>query len=180
MLLRGFARMRPAVAIARPGTEQTELGASRDLVVGKDWVTAVEHEIDTARFVTVVLGRGAGLHTELLTLAQRQRLDRVCVVVPPVPPNEVAERLSTGTQALGPDAGWGDVAGDAIEDRGEVVALVGLGDRRIVAVAPRRATASTYLALAATVARLLDETGGGNAGGAATTTSTTAREGAEP
>ena len=85
-----------------------------------------------------------------------------------------------GTQALGPDAGWGDVAGDAIEGRGEVVALVGLGDRRIVAVAPRRATASTYLALAATVATLLDETGSGNAGGAATTTSTTAREGAEP
>jgi hypothetical protein len=159
VLLRGFARIGPVVAIARPGTEQTELGAARDLVVGTDWVTAVEHEIDDARFVTVVLGRGAGLHTELVTLAERQRLDRVCVVVPPVAPDEVAERLTTGTRALGPDAGWGDVTGDAIEDRGEVVALVGIGDRRIVTVAPRRAAASTYLALAATVATLLDESG---------------------
>lgn len=157
VLLRGFARVGPVVAIARPGTEQTELGASRDLVIGTDWVAAVEHEMDTARFITVVLGRGAGLHTELLTLAERQRLDRVCIVVPPVSPADVAERLAAGTRALGRETGWGDVAGDAIEGRGEVVGLVGLGDRRIVAVAPRRATAATYLALAATVATLLEE-----------------------
>ena len=183
VLLRGFARVGPVVAIARPGTEQTELGASRDLVIGADWVAAVEHEMDTARFITVVLGRGAGLHTELLRLAERQRLDRVCIVVPPVSPADVAERLAAGTRALGGETGWGDVAGDAIEDRGEVVALLGMGDRRIVAVAARRATAATYLALAATVATLLEETGdgpGGHATSPSGTASTTAGEGAGP
>jgi hypothetical protein len=155
VLLRGFDRVGPVVAIARPGTEQTELGAARDLVIGDDWVTAVQAEMDTARFITVVLGPGDGLHTELGLLCEGQRLDRVCVVVPPVPAAEVAERLATGTRALARGAGWGDIDGDITQGRGEVVALVGIGARRLVMVAPRRGRASAYVSLAFTVATLL-------------------------
>ena len=155
VLLRGFERVGPVVAIARPGTEQTELGAARDLVVGDDWVTAVQREMDTARFIMVVLGSGRGLHTELGLLCEGDRLERVCVVVPPVPAAEVAERLASGTGALAGGAGWGDLDGDIILGGGEVVALVGIGSRRLVMVAPRRRRASAYVSLAFTVAALL-------------------------
>jgi hypothetical protein len=154
VLLRGFERMGPVIAIGRPGSEQSELGAARDLVVGDAWLPAVEHEMDAARFITVVLGPGQGLHLELAALTARRRLDRVCIVVPPVPPDEAAQRLASGTRALG-GGGWGDIDGAVVAGHGEVVALVGLGERRLVMVAPRRARASTYNALAHTVAGLV-------------------------
>jgi hypothetical protein len=154
VLLRGFERVGPVIAIGRPGTEQSELGAARDLVIGDAWLPAVEHEMDAARFITVVLGPGEGLHLELAALAARQRLDRVCIVVPPVPADEAAQRLASGTRALG-GGGWGDIDSAAVAGHGEIVALVGLGERRLVMVAPRRARASTYNALAHTVAGLV-------------------------
>ena len=41
VVVRAFTQLGPVVAIARPGTGQTELGASRDLIVGEDWLTVV-------------------------------------------------------------------------------------------------------------------------------------------
>jgi hypothetical protein len=154
VLLRGMERIGPVVSIGRPGSEQSELGAARDLVIGPDWVTAVKQEMDTARLITVVLGSGQGLHVELVALAEQQCLDRVCVVVPPVAAAEAAERLAGGTRALA-SGGWGTITGDAVAEHGDVVALVGIGERRLVMVARRRARASTYAALAAGVARLM-------------------------
>jgi hypothetical protein len=148
VLLRGFECVGPVVAIGRPGTSQTELGASRDLVIGEDWLTAVKAEMDRARFITIVLGPGRGLNTELLTLRELGRLDRVCIVVPPVPASEVAERLAAGTRALDGGRAWGDITAHTIGGRGEIVALLGIGEYRAVVVAKRRALASTYAALA--------------------------------
>ena len=65
-----------------------------------------------------------------MTLCERQRLDRVCIVVPPVSPADVAERLGLFTGALAGAPGWGDISGDAISGQGEVVTRVGLGARR--------------------------------------------------
>lgn len=155
VLLRGFERMGPVIAIGRPGTDQTELGAARDLVIGADWLSAVRAEMDSVAFIVVVLGPGEGLRTELLTLCERERLDRVCVVVPPVPRADVAARLSAATLPFARGLGWGDINGHAVDGHGEVVALVGVGSRRVVLVAPRRARASTYLSLAFTVSRLV-------------------------
>lgn len=157
VLLRGFERMGPVISIARPGTGQTELGAARDLVIGDQWLTAVEAEMDSARFITVVLGRGAGLRTELAALCRDGRLDRVCIVVPPVPHADAAERLTGATQPLSGADGWGELAGDTIEGRGEIVALVGIGAQRYIAVTGRRALASTYESLAAAVAAMVAE-----------------------
>jgi len=152
VLLRGIEQVGPVVAIGRPGTGQTELGAARELVIGQDWLTAVRAEMDSVRFITVVLGPGKGLNTELLTLSERGRLDRVCIVVPPVPPTEVAARLAAGTSALDGGKAWGHLRVDAIDARHQIVALVGLGSYRAVLVARRRAQASTYTALASWVA----------------------------
>jgi hypothetical protein len=148
VLLRGFECVGPVVGIGKPGSSQTELGASRDLVIGQDWLTVVKGEMDRARFITVVLGSGKGLNTELLILRELGRLDRVCIVVPPVPAGEAADRLAAGTQAFDREMAWGDIASHAVEEKGEIVALVGIGDYRAVVVAKRRALASTYMSLA--------------------------------
>jgi hypothetical protein len=148
VLLRGFECVGPVVAIGKPGSSQTELGASRDLVIGRDWLTVVKGEIERARFITVVLGPGKGLSTELLTLRELGRLDRVCIVVPPVLAREATDRLAAGTQAFDGDRAWGDIASHAVDEKGEIVALVGIGDYRAVVVAKRRALASTYMSLA--------------------------------
>ena len=147
VLLRGLEQIGPVIAIGRPGTRQTELGASRELVIGEDWLTAVSAEMHEARFITVVLGRGEGLHKELLTLCERRRLDRVCIVVPPLPPTEVSTRLAAGTLALDGGKAWGHLNVDAIDVRRQIVALVGIGPCRYVMVARRRAQASAYIAL---------------------------------
>jgi hypothetical protein len=148
VLLRGFECVGPVVAIGRPGTSQTELGASRDLVIGEDWLTAVKAEMERAYFITVVLGPGKGLNTEMLTLRELGRLDRVCIVVPPTPADEVAQRLAAGTQALEGEKAWGDITAHAVDGQGEIVALVAIGGYRAVMVAKRRALASTYTSLA--------------------------------
>jgi hypothetical protein len=148
VLLGGFECVGPVVAIGRPGTSQTELGASRGLVIGEDWLTAVKAEMDRARFITIVLGSSKGLNAELLTLRELGRLDRVCIVVPPVPASEVAERLAAGSRALDGGRAWGDITAHTIGGRGEIVALLGIGGYRAVVVAKRRALASTYAALA--------------------------------
>jgi hypothetical protein len=148
VLLRGFECIGPVVAIGRPGTSQTGLGAFRELVIGEDWLPAVKAEMDRARFITVVLGPGKGLSTELLTLRELGRLDRVCIVVPPIPASEVAERLAAATEAIEGEKPWGDITDHAIADLGEIVALVTIGKDRAVMVAKRRALASTYGALA--------------------------------
>ena len=77
----------------------------------------------------------------------------MCVVVPPVAPEEAAQRLTRGTEALGE---WGRIVEDRIGSRRGIVALVGIGTRRWVVVARRRARATTYLALAAWVSGELD------------------------
>jgi hypothetical protein len=148
VLLRGFECIGPVDAIGRPGTSQTGLGAFRELVIGEDWLPAVKAEMDRARFITVVLGPGKGLSTELLTLRELGRLDRVCIVVPPIPASEVAERLAAATEAIDGEKAWGDITDHAIADLGEIVALVAIGKDRAVMVAKRRALASTYGALA--------------------------------
>ena len=148
VLLRGFECVGPVIAIGKPGTGQTEMGASRDLVIGEDWLPAVKAEMERAYFITVVLGPGQGLNTELLTLRELDRLDRVCIVVPPVAAADVAERLAAGTQALDGKTTWGDITSHAIEGQGEIVALVAIDRYRAVMVAKRRALASTYTALA--------------------------------
>ena len=109
VVVRAFTQLGPVVAIARPGTGQTELGASRDLIVGEDWLTAVKAEMAEAAYIVVILGKGHGLSLELETLRELGLLDRVCLVVPPVEPDDAAERLERGDLGdrgegrLGPD-----------------------------------------------------------------------------
>lgn len=151
VLVRGFEQVGPVVAIGKPGTDQTELGAARDLVVGSDWLAAVEAEMDRVRLITVVLGHGEGLAAELRALCDRGRLDRVCIVVPPVSAAEVAARLSASTRAIDTGRGWGQLDAHVLPGQREIVALVGWQGRRCVMVAKRRARASTYGSLAAMV-----------------------------
>jgi hypothetical protein len=146
VLIRGLLKIGPVIAIGRPGTDQTELGAARDLVIGDDWVRAVTTEMDDSKMIVVVLGRGKGLATELRALSEGNRLSRACIVVPPVPGEEAAARLAMGTEALG-GQGWGLIDSDTVDGSGEIVALLGVGGQRLIVVADRRKQALTYISL---------------------------------
>jgi hypothetical protein len=154
VLLRGLESIGPVVAIGKPGTAQTELGASRDLVVGPDWLPAVKAEMTGARAIFVVLGRSEGLMTELRTLRDLDLLDRVCIVVPPVSAQEASDRLALGTAALGGDDAWGTITRDRLGKNREIVALGEVESRRVVLVAKRRNKAGAYIALTAAVTQL--------------------------
>jgi len=153
VVVRAFTQLGPVVAIARPGTGQTELGASRDLIVGSDWLTAVKEEMAGAAHVVVILGRGEGLVLELQALSELELLDRVCLVVPPVEPDDVAERLRTGTAAVDGEDGWGLLCPDGAHGftGEEVLGLLGSGERRFVAISGQR-EATAYLRLGAFLA----------------------------
>jgi hypothetical protein len=153
VVVRAFTQLGPVVAIARPGTGQTELGASRDLIVGSDWLTAVKEEMAGAAYVVVILGRGEGLVLELQALSELELLDRVCLVVPPVEPDDVAERLRTGTAAVDGEDGWGLLCPDGAHGSPgeEVLGLLGSGERRFVAISGQR-HATAYLRLGAFLA----------------------------
>ncbi|HWM14737.1 MAG TPA: hypothetical protein VNO56_09670 [Gaiellaceae bacterium] len=148
VVVRAFTQLGPVVAIARPGTAQTELGASRDLILGADWLTAVKEEMAGAAYVVVILGRGEGLELELETLRELELLDRACLVVPPVEAHDAAERLRKGTAVVDGEEGWGVLSADPRE---EVLSLVGTGERRFVAISAQR-DATAYLRLGAFLA----------------------------
>lgn len=155
VVVRAFTQLGPVVAIARPGTGQTELGASRDLIVGEDWLTAVKAEMAEAAYIVVILGKGHGLSLELETLQELKLLDHVCLVVPPVEPDDAAERLDRGTSEVAGEEGWGRIASgearDAFDRRHHVAALLGAGDRRFVAISLER-DSTAYLRLGAFLA----------------------------
>ncbi len=159
VVVRAFTQLGPVVAIARPGTGQTELGASRDLIVGEDWLTAVKAEMAEAAYIVVILGKGHGLTVELATLRELGLLDRVCLVVPPVEPDDAAERLERGTSEVEGADGWGRIASgearDPFDRRYHVAALLGAGDRRFVAISQERDSAA-YLRLGAFLAGRAD------------------------
>ena len=149
VVVRAFTRLGPVVAIARPGTGQTELGASRDLIIGSDWLTAVKAEMADAAYIVVILGKGEGLSIELAAMRELELLDRVCLVVPPVEAEDAAERLGKGTEEVDGEGGWGVIStGQAGETEVpiayEVVALVGAGERRYVLFSQKR-DATAYL-----------------------------------
>ena len=150
VVVRAFTQLGPVVAIARPGTGQTELGASRDLIVGEDWLTVVKAEMAEAAYIVVILGKGHGLSVELATLRELELLDRVCLVVPPVEPDDAAERLDRGTSEVEGEEGWGRIASgearDPFDRRYHVAALLGAGDRRFVAISQER-DSTAYLRL---------------------------------
>ena len=156
MLLRGFLAVGPVAAIGKPGTDQPELGAARDLVIGEDWLSVVTGEIDEARFITLVLGSGAGLHTELRTILARARFDRICIVVPPVDDAEATDRLAAVRPLLAAEQGWGDLPTDRVDGR-PIVALLGVGRRRIVVVGGDRASAYAYAGLGPAVLAALSQ-----------------------
>jgi hypothetical protein len=155
VVVRAFTQLGPVVAIARPGTGQTELGASRDLIVGEDWLAAVKAEMAEAAYIVVILGKGHGLSLELATLKELKLLDRVCLVVPPVEPEDAAERLDRGTSEVEGEEGWGRIssgeARDPFDRRLHVAALLGAGDRRYVAISQER-DSTAYLRLGAFLA----------------------------
>jgi hypothetical protein len=124
VVVRAFTQLGPVVAIARPGTAQTELGASRDLILGADWLIAVKEAMAGAAYVVVILGRGEGLELELETLRELELLDRACLVVPPVEAHDAAERPRKGTAVVDGEEGWGVLYADSRE---EVLGLVGAG-----------------------------------------------------
>jgi hypothetical protein len=147
VVVRSLTRLGPVVAIARPGTGQTELGASRDLIIGEDGLTAVKAEMAGAAYIAVILGKGEGLSLELQTLRDLELLDRVCLVVPPVDPEDATERLARGTEEVDGEDGWGRLTSDrAGWPAFEVVALVGTAGGRYVVVSKAR-DATAYLRL---------------------------------
>ena len=156
VIVRAFTQLGPVMAIGKPGTGQSELGASRDLILGANWLSAVKAEMADAAYIVVLLGQGEGLTLELEALRELDLLDRVCLVVPPVEADDAAARLGQGTAEVdGPD-GWGLLAADHVREpvfgyRNEVLALLGLGDRRCVVISKQR-EATGYLRLGAFVA----------------------------
>jgi hypothetical protein len=155
VVVRSLTRLGPVVAIARPGTGQTELGASRDLIIGPDWLTAVKAEMAEAAYIAVILGKGEGLSLELQTLRDLELLDRVCLVVPPVDPEDATERLARGTEEVEGEDGWGRLTSDrAGRPAYEVVALVGTRNGRYVVVSKAR-DATAYLRLGSFLATRL-------------------------
>jgi hypothetical protein len=159
VVVRAFEVLGPVVAIARPGTRQTELGAARDLILVPDWLTAVRAEMASAAYIVAILGRGEGLERELETLKELKLLDRVCLLVPPIATDDAAERLRRATAAVDGDAGWGRLESSSIDDPSEeqagtvqVLALLGAGRRRFLVTCRERDAAATYLQLGAILA----------------------------
>ena len=142
------------MAIGKPGTGQSELGASRDLILGSDWLAAVKTEMADAAYIVVLLGQGEGLTLELETLRELDLLDRVCLVVPPVESDDAAERLERGTAEVDGPQGWGLVAADhaldpmfELPERGRWLCS-GSGEQRFIVVSKQR-DATAYLRLGA-------------------------------
>ncbi len=154
VVARAFGVIGPVVAIARPGTEQHDLGAAHDSIAVEDWLSTVRSYMVEAALVVVTVGNSAGLIRELGSLGELGLLDRACLLVPPLPETTVAERLAVLGRDPGYSAIWGAV--DAWQptgrDVGGVVALTTVNGERVILLAGRRArTAADYRAVAAAV-----------------------------
>lgn len=137
-----LGRIGPVVAIAKPGTGQRDLGPARDSIVTDDWLEAVKAYMHEAALVAVVLAGSEGLVTELETLGELGLLDRLCLFVPPVDPDEVARRLDLLGRQVGYAGAWGSLSEDP-GGKARCVTLTSIGGERAVITAPRR-TALAY------------------------------------
>ena len=106
----------------------------------------VTTEIDEARFICLTLGSGEGLHVELRTIAERNRFDRICIVLPPIDSAAAGARLQAVRPVLAAPGGWGDFDSDLVDGR-SIIALVGVGDRRLIVVSNGRDNAFGYAGL---------------------------------
>jgi hypothetical protein len=145
VVARALSAVGPVVAIAKPGTGQRDLGAARDSIVVDDWLTAVKSYMSNAVLVAVVMGTSEGLVRELDTLAELELVDRVCVLVPPVGDDEIAERFETLRRQPSFAALWTPPSEGDDDWRAKVVALIAFRGKRQILIASKR-TASAYRA----------------------------------
>jgi hypothetical protein len=149
VVARTLSSIGPVVAIARPGSGQSDLGAARDSIVADNWLDAVRTYMSNAALVAVVIGTSEGLVRELDALNELRLLNRVCVFIPPVDDDEVARRI----EVLGRGGFYGAWrrAPDR-EARRRIVALTSLGGGQTVMVAKKR-TATAFRAVGEELAR---------------------------
>ena len=85
-------RFGPVITIGRPGERLPLLGASREYVDDDRWQDRVRERIAQSRLIILILGESRGLGWEIQTLVKMDAMDRVILVVPPIPPSH-PERL---------------------------------------------------------------------------------------
>jgi hypothetical protein len=99
----------PVVAIARPGESLPPRSGASRLFVSGPWEATVTDLLARCSAVFVSLGRSAGVSWELQEIRRLGAYDRCCVVIPPLPASEVAQRwhvlreLLTPADVLSPD-----------------------------------------------------------------------------
>lgn len=74
-LARALHRVGPLVSIGRPGEELPTLGTHRFYVSDEDWKPAVQHFLEIARAVVIVVGSSPGVEWEIeAALARREKV----------------------------------------------------------------------------------------------------------
>jgi hypothetical protein len=73
----------PFIAIGRPGEPLSPLGAARDYVPDADWQDEVQHRIQAAAVVVLIIGTSQGLAWELARLRDLAQLHKLILLFPP-------------------------------------------------------------------------------------------------
>jgi len=91
----------PVVAIGRPGETLPLSGAVREYVPHDAWQQRVEELVGRAAFIVMILGPTPGFGWELQHISRLNSLDKVVLVMPPLPFAEVERRWNTLVTELG-------------------------------------------------------------------------------
>ena len=142
----------PVVAVGRPGRSLASLGAAREHLSDDTWQDQVAQRMDDARAIAVAAGDTPGLHWEVAQVVTAGHLSKTMFVLPPVAPDELAERWAATSRAL---VAAGALTGPLPAEAAAVhTAQVGPDGVLTVTVAARRDEASYRTAVDHAMARI--------------------------
>jgi hypothetical protein len=95
----------PVVSVGKPGDKLTPLGSAREYLSDDTWRQHIDVQMVEASLIVVQVGRSAGIGWEIYRLRHLGLDEKALFVIPPVEPNERAERWSEFYSIAG-QVGW--------------------------------------------------------------------------